>query len=124
MLRIRFQRVGRKNDPAFRVVVTEKRSKPHGAGLETLGSYHPKTKQVVLKNDRILHWLARGAHASDRAHNLFVAHGVFKGKKRDVAPRVKQSAEGKEVKEMKKNASEIPGKKNAAESAESSEKNK
>ncbi len=118
MLRIRFQRVGRKNDPAFRVVVTEKRSKPQGAGHEALGSYHPKTKQAVLKNDRILHWLSQGARASDAAHNLFVARGVFKGKKRGVAPRMQQSAEEKTEKKEKQDALEASGEKSAAESLE------
>src|SRR3989338_8777630 len=54
MLVIRFQRRGRTNDPAFRVVVTEKRSKPKSGELEILGSYHPKTKETLLKNERIL----------------------------------------------------------------------
>lgn len=86
MLMIRFQRVGRKNDPAYRLVLIERRSKPQGAGRETLGSYHPKTKQVALKNDRILYWLSKGACASDTAHNFLVAKGIIRGRKRDVAP--------------------------------------
>lgn len=81
MLVIRFQRVGRKNDPAFRVVVTEKRSKPNSGELEILGSYHPKTKAVILKDDRILYWLSKGAKASPTVHNLLVSKGVIQGKK-------------------------------------------
>jgi small subunit ribosomal protein S16 len=81
MLVIRFQRVGRTNDPAFRVVVTEKRSKPKSGELEILGSYHPKTKETLLKNERILYWLSRGAKASPTAHNLLVSKGVVQGKK-------------------------------------------
>ena len=77
--------MGRRNDPAFRLVVTEKRSKPKSGGVEFLGSYHPKTKQVVLKNDRILYWMSKGAKESDTVHNLLVAKGVIKGKKIDVA---------------------------------------
>ncbi|KKW21214.1 MAG: 30S ribosomal protein S16 [Parcubacteria group bacterium GW2011_GWA1_51_12] len=53
MLVIRFQRVGRTNDPAFRLVVTERRSKPKSGSLEILGSYHPKTKHTILKSERI-----------------------------------------------------------------------
>jgi small subunit ribosomal protein S16 len=67
MLVIRFQRVGRKNDAAFRMVVGERRSKPQSSGMEVLGSYHPKTKETILKNDRILHWMSRGAQVSDTA---------------------------------------------------------
>lgn len=93
MLVIRFQRVGRKNDPAFRVVVTEKRSKPKGAGIEMLGSYHPKTKATVLENERILYWLSRGAKTSPTVHNLLISKGVIKGAKINVAPLPKKVKE-------------------------------
>lgn len=78
---IRFQRVGRKNDPAFRLVLCERAAKPKTSGIEVLGSYHPKTKHTVLKNERILYWMSKGAQASASAHNLFVKKGVMKGKK-------------------------------------------
>lgn len=81
MLVIRFQRIGRTNDPAFRIVVTERRSKPKSGELEILGSYHPKTKAAVFKNERILYWLSKGAKASPTAHNLLVSKGVIKGDK-------------------------------------------
>ena len=89
MLTIRFQRVGRKNDPAYRMVVGERRSKPQSSGMEVLGSYHPKTKETILKNDRILHWMSKGAQVSDTAYNMLIAKGVISGKKRSAAPAVK-----------------------------------
>ena len=87
---IRFQRVGRKNDPAFRIVVTEKRSKPKSGELEILGSYHPKTKQTAIKNDRVLYWLSKGAKLSDTVNNLLVEKGVIAGKKINVVKVVKE----------------------------------
>ncbi len=81
MLVIRFQRVGRRNDPAFRIVAAEKRSKPKTSGIETLGSYHPKTKHTILKQERILYWLGHGAQPSASAHNFLVSRGLIKGKK-------------------------------------------
>jgi len=95
MLMIRFQRVGRKNDPAFRIMVTEKRSKPKSGGRETLGSYHPKTKHTILKNERILYWLGKGAKVSPTVHNLLVSKGVVQGKKISV---VRASNKKEEVK--------------------------
>ena len=84
MLMIRFQRVGRRNDPAFRLVLCERTAKPKTSGIEVLGSYHPKTKQTILKNERILYWMSKGAQVSASAHNLFVKKGVIKGKKMPV----------------------------------------
>lgn len=81
MLIIRFQRVGRRNDPAYRIMVCEKHSKPHTDGIEILGSYHPKTKETALKAERILYWLSKGAHASSTVHNILVTKGVIQAKK-------------------------------------------
>lgn len=102
MLMIRLQRVGRKNDPAFRLVLAEKRSKPKSGEIEILGSYHPKTKETLLKNERILHWLSKGAKLSATAHNLLVSKGVIQGKKISV---VKKAVPIKKVEEKKE---EIP----------------
>ncbi|OHA00753.1 MAG: 30S ribosomal protein S16 [Candidatus Sungbacteria bacterium RIFCSPHIGHO2_02_FULL_49_12] len=92
MLVIRFQRVGRTNDPAFRLVVTEHQNRPQSQGIELLGSYHPKTKHTILKNERILYWISKGAKLSDTAHNLLVKQKVITGAKRPVV-RAKPSAE-------------------------------
>lgn len=107
MLMLRFQRIGRRNDPAFRIVATEKRSKPKSGFLEILGSYHPKTKDTQLKNERILHWLSKGAQASETVHNLLVSKGVVQGKKiavkmaRAVAKEAKDTNVAKETEEVK-----------------------
>lgn len=85
MLMIRFQRRGRTNDPSFRIVVQEKRSKPKSGELEILGSFHPKTKATIIKNDRILYWISKGAKPSPRVHNLLISKGVIRGKKINVA---------------------------------------
>lgn len=77
MLAIRFQRVGRRNDPAFRIVVGERRSKPQSSGIEVLGSFHPKTKQTLLRDERILYWISKGAQLSDTVRNLLVAKKVI-----------------------------------------------
>ena len=61
--------------------MTERRRRPRTSGIEQLGSYHPKTKQTVLKNERILHWIAEGAKISPSVHNLLVRGSVLKGKK-------------------------------------------
>lgn len=88
MLAIRLQRTGRKNDPSFRFVVTEKKTAPAGGQfIEVLGAYTPKTDEIVLKADRIKHWLSVGAKPSDTAHNFLVKNGVIEGKKKNVLPK-------------------------------------
>jgi len=88
MLKIRMQRTGRKNDPAFRVVVAEHTIGPKsGKIVEKVGSHHPRTKQTILNNDRIKYWLSVGAQASDRIHNMLIAEGIIEGKKINVLPK-------------------------------------
>ena len=71
MLKVRLQRVGRKNDPSFRVVVIESHRAPKsGAAIEILGNYSARQKRVVLKRERIDHWVSRGAQMSQTVKDL------------------------------------------------------
>lgn len=75
---IRFQRIGRTNDPAFRIVVLEKTAGPKaGKYVELVGTYNPRTKAVTLKSDAIKGWIAKGAQVSDSLHNLLVKEGII-----------------------------------------------
>lgn len=85
MLVIRFKRIGRKNDPSFRLVVGEKTRHPtSGKHLVSVGSHNPKTKQTILDEKAIKHWLSKGAQVSGTVHNLLVSKGVIDGKKVNV----------------------------------------
>ena len=102
MLKIRLQRIGRKNDPAFRVVLTDsKNSTKSGRFLEILGTYNPKAGEKILKNDRIKHWLSVGAKLSDTMHNFLVHDNVIEGKKVNVLPKKKPTQKRKELKAKK-----------------------
>jgi len=82
MLTIRFLRTGKKNQPFFRIVVTEKNNPPTaGRFTEIVGFYNPLTKERNLKTDRIKYWISVGAKPSDTVHNLLVAEKVIEGKK-------------------------------------------
>jgi small subunit ribosomal protein S16 len=85
---MRLQRVGRKNDPSFRVILVEsKRAAKTGNYQELLGSYDPRQDRVELKGDRIKHWMSMGATVSDTLHNLLVSQKIIEGKKINVLPR-------------------------------------
>lgn len=95
MLMIRFQRIGRVNDPAFRIVLIDKeRAAKAGSINELLGTYNPKSKAVNLKEDRIKYWISVGAQPTDSIHNLLISKGVIAGKKINVLP--KKTVEKKE----------------------------
>lgn len=82
---MRFQRVGRKNDPSFRIVVTDKRNGPKsGNAVDQVGSYHPKTKHLILDADKVQKWLSHGVQPSPTVHNLLVSKKLIEGKKVNV----------------------------------------
>jgi small subunit ribosomal protein S16 len=88
MLKIRLQRVGRKHEPTFRLVLTDsKNSTKSGKFNEILGSYDARKSTDQLKVDRINYWLSNGAQPSDTVHNLLVTHKVIDAKKRNVLPK-------------------------------------
>lgn len=83
MLAIRLQRIGKKKQPAYRVVVSDKKKDLYGKQLEIVGNYNPVSipKTVSLKTDRIKYWLSHGAQASATVHNLLVREKVIDAKK-------------------------------------------
>ena len=106
MLKIRFQRIGRKNDPSFRAVLTDsKNSTKSGKFLEILGTYNPKAKEddkkKNLNTDRIKYWMSKGAKCSDTMHNFLVHDKVIEGKKVNVLPKKKPTIKRKELKAKK-----------------------
>lgn len=90
MLKIRLQRTGRKNDPHFRLIVTESILKPKTTQFaEILGTYNVKAGVFAAKADRVKHWISVGAQTSDTVHNLLVTKGIIEGKKINVLPKKK-----------------------------------
>lgn len=98
MLMIRLKRVGRRNDPSFRVVLLDSKKGPKTGKInEILGFYDPRRDVKELKGDRIKEWIAKGAQVSDTVHNLLISEKIIEGKKINVLP--KKSPIIKEVKE-------------------------
>lgn len=88
MLMMRLQRVGRKHDPSYRLVVTEKDNGPKsGNFVEIIGNYNPrkeKPENLEVKAERVSYWLGVGVQPSDTVYNLLVDKGIISGKKKAV----------------------------------------
>ncbi|PJB98793.1 MAG: 30S ribosomal protein S16 [Candidatus Nealsonbacteria bacterium CG_4_9_14_0_8_um_filter_36_17] len=125
MLVIRFLRVGKKNQPSFKIVVTDKReSSTTGRSVEEVGFWNPLTKEKVLKSERIKYWLSVGAKPSPTVFNLLVSEKIVEGKKIDVhkKPKEKEEKPLAEKPAEKKPAEEKPKEPAVAESVEGKEK--
>ena len=97
MLVIRLQRTGRENLPSYRLVVAEKARPVKGKTLEILGHYLPARDTPVLekKDDRIKHWVSKGAIPSDTVARILKRSGLD-GMDKFIQPYVKRKSK-KEV---------------------------
>ncbi|MGB9763112.1 MAG: 30S ribosomal protein S16 [Minisyncoccia bacterium] len=85
MLSLRFQRVGRKKDYTFRVVVIDSRfSSRSGKVKEVLGWWDPKKDKYELKKEKIEYWLKNGAQPTDSCYNLLIKAKIINGKKKQI----------------------------------------
>ena len=81
-LRIRLARGGAKKRPFYRIVVADSRSPRDGRYVEVVGTYNPMVAsdhpdRVLLKEERIKHWLGVGATPSDRVAKFCAREGLI-----------------------------------------------
>lgn len=74
MVVIRLSRGGTNKRPFYQLVVADHRKKRDGRFIEQVGTYNPtpqgKESSIVLRKDRIQHWMAVGAKPSPRVQHL------------------------------------------------------
>jgi small subunit ribosomal protein S16 len=106
MLAIRLFRIGKKKQPSYKIVVTDKQNPPQGGQfIEQVGFYNPLTNEKTLKEDRIKYWLSVGAQASDTVHNMLITEKIIEGEKRKRRIVIKEIKEKPE--EVKAEASAV-----------------
>jgi len=106
-LKIRMTRAGAKKRPFYYLVVADSRSPRDGRFIEKLGTYNPMLAKdaparVVLKQDRIQHWLAVGALPSERVARFLADAGM--GPKPAIREQPKKSAPRAKRQEREKGA--------------------
>lgn len=81
-LKIRLARGGAKKRPHYSIVVADARSPRDGRFIEKLGTYNPMlerghAERVVLKAERIRHWLGVGALLTERVARFLGEAGLI-----------------------------------------------
>ncbi len=77
-VKIRLTRIGAKGKPSYRVVVADSESPRDGKFLEILGNYDPNQNpaKVILKEERVRQWLAKGAKPTLTVSQLLEKKGI------------------------------------------------
>jgi small subunit ribosomal protein S16 len=87
-LKLRLSRAGAKKRPFYRIVVADSRYPRDGRFIEIVGTYNPvlpkgDDNRVVLKTERVQHWLGVGAQPTDRVLRFLDAVGLAKRQQRN-----------------------------------------
>lgn len=108
---MRLQRIGRKNNPSFRVIVTDSRNaQVRGRHVDIIGTYEPRQGIVEIDAEKAKKWISQGVQPSDTVHNFLITKNIIEGKKKNVLSRkspiideakIKAEAEAKEKAEAK-----------------------
>lgn len=79
MVRMRLMRVGAKNNPRYRIVVTDARVSRNGKFIEVLGHYNPtrEPEELSINKNRALYWLSVGAQPTETVMHLLCKLGVW-----------------------------------------------
>jgi small subunit ribosomal protein S16 len=85
--KIRLTRLGKMKMPFYRIVVTDSESPRNGAFIEVVGTYNPLVNPpaVVLKEEKLKHWLGKGATPSDTVRSLLKKAGLIPAQKKPAA---------------------------------------
>jgi small subunit ribosomal protein S16 len=72
LLTIRLTRVGKKKQPVYRIVVTEKKRARDSRFVEIVGQYNPRREpaEINLKAERVQYWLSKGAQPSETVRSF------------------------------------------------------
>ena len=82
---MRLQRIGRKNNPSYRVIVTDSRNAAkRGIPTDHIGSYEPLKGKFQIDAEKAKKWLSQGVQPSDTIYNFLVAEKIIEGKKKTV----------------------------------------
>lgn len=106
MLVIRLSRVGKKKQPEYRLIVSEKSKDPWGKVKEILGFIRPRTKPktINIKKERIAYWLSKGAQASSTVRNMLIDEGLITTGKKHKTIKISRKRAAKLAEKKKKEA--------------------
>src|SRR5688572_3346799 len=78
MLRIRLMRVGKRNQPSYRIVVADSRAPRNTRTVDWIGNYNPlrNPPDVTLDEEKAKDWLKKGASPSEAVDRILVWKGV------------------------------------------------
>ena len=78
-VKIRLTRIGRHEDPFYRIVAADSHCARDGRIIEQIGTYDPSKgiEEANIDEALALKWLGNGAIPSDSVRNMFARKGIM-----------------------------------------------
>ncbi len=70
MIKIRLAKFGKRNNPFYRIIAIENRSKREGKFIDILGFWDKKNKKIKIDKEKLSKWKRRGAQVTKGVENL------------------------------------------------------
>jgi len=131
LVKLRLKRMGKKKAPLYKIVAADSRSPRDGRFIESVGNYNPHAEpaQVVLKEERVIHWLTKGAKPTETVRNLLRREGLImkmrllksKASEEKVSEKMQQFIDDKANKLERAKARKLRQKENRAQKKKSEE---
>jgi len=78
-VKLRLTRKGKRKQPFYRIVAVDSRVRRNGKYLDKIGHYNPiaDPAEIVVDEQKALHWLKRGAIPTDTVKSIFSRKGIM-----------------------------------------------
>lgn len=70
MIKIRLSRLGKRNQPFYRIVAIEKGRKREGESKDVIGFWNPSKKELKINKEKLEKWLKAGAFLNQSVKKL------------------------------------------------------
>lgn len=80
-VRIRLKRIGKRNQPYYRLCIFDAKTKRDGREIEVVGHYNPLEKKdenkYEIDTERVTYWLSVGAQPTDKVRAILKSQGIL-----------------------------------------------
>ena len=126
MLKIKLARFGKRNQPHYRIVVNEARSKRDGKYVDLIGHYAPTQTPKILEMNMDLYktWLEKGAQPTETVAHLaarYESGNPFPAKKATPSKKARAKAAASKAEKAEKASAPAPEEKTETPEAPASE---
>jgi small subunit ribosomal protein S16 len=79
LVKLRLKRIGKRHFPVYKIVAANSRSPRDGRFIEAVGLYNPNSEpaEITLKEERVMHWLSKGALPTETVRSLLRREGLI-----------------------------------------------